>query len=134
MFQRLGSGGVIEIVPGCDNSRGRGHRGGRRSGSPGSSRPQQSQPGEPRSRPPSLEDPLMVESVVGSVARRVGLGSIFATAALAISAATALGQGLPQPRTFKPLNSYTAETLLRRAAEQAKQGQWAEAIDLYQKV
>ena len=48
-------------------------------------------------------------------------------------AATA-GAQVPQSRSFNPITNYTANTLLRKASEQAKQGQWPEALDLYQKV
>src|SRR4051794_27189510 len=101
MFHRLDSGEVIGIVLGCDNTRGRGRRGDTRTRSPGSSRSPKTQPVGPGSRPPRSEDPLMVESVVGSVAGRIRVGSMVATAALAVAATAALGQGLPQPRTFK---------------------------------
>ncbi|MDB5352676.1 MAG: hypothetical protein JWN86_3923, partial [Planctomycetota bacterium] len=74
----------------------------------------------------------MVESVVSTrkAPWRTGLGTILA---IAILAPAARAQA-PASWTFKPLDSYTAKTLLQRAGDQAKQGQWPEALDLYQKV
>lgn len=73
----------------------------------------------------------MVETALKRAARRV-LG-IVVTAAAAFLSAWAAAQA-PSAGAFNPVTSYTAENLLRKAAEQAKQGQWAEALDLYQKV
>src|SRR4051812_878196 len=77
-----------------------------------------------------MEVPHMVESVVRRTARRIG--TIPTMAALVLFATAARGQA--PSRTFHPVSSYTAENLLRRAADQAKQAQWSEALDLYQKV
>ncbi len=69
-------------------------------------------------------------------ADRVPMGLLAsALAALAMACSTPARAQSPAPSSFHPANSsHAAETLLRRAADQAKQGQWAEAIDLYQKV
>ncbi len=45
-----------------------------------------------------------------------------------------VAQGPASSRTFTPESSYSAVTQLRRAADQAQQGQWAESIELYQKI
>ncbi len=48
---------------------------------------------------------------------------------------TARAQGPNRPSvTFHPDSSYTAETLLRNAANHVRDQQWSEAIDLYEKV
>ena len=63
---------------------------------------------------------------------RTRIGAIV-VAALGFWPGVAASQ-VPASRTFNPVTSYAAENLLRKAADQANQGQWAEALDLYQKV
>ncbi len=73
----------------------------------------------------------MVES-----ARASWMGRFLANAAtfVVLCASVHCAAQISSSQIFKPDASYPAKTLLRRASEQAAQGQWAESIDLYQKV
>ena len=75
----------------------------------------------------------MVETALTGSAKRI-LGVVAIASSACLLTAAGVWAQVPTDRSFNPVTSYTAETLLRKAAEQAKQEQWAEALDLYQKV
>lgn len=77
----------------------------------------------------------------GAPTRRRGRGRTGLAAAVALGAFLVAPLGAQVPgvggrgaSSFHPDASYTAETLLRNAANHARDGQWAEAIDLYERV
>lgn len=51
-----------------------------------------------------------------------------------VLAAGRAGWAQAQQQSFHPVSSYTAETLLRNASNHVRDGQWSEALDLYERV